>query len=107
MDRQSANSGYNMNRGWTQSDLQEWLQHVQRMDTYRLPKLPTTCTEDGNRQTAKSVYKLPKLPKTCTEVGQTNIQKWLQHVQRMETDRLPKLTATCTEDRHRQTAKSG
>jgi len=40
----------------------KWLQHVQRMDTNRLPKqalqykpkLDTTCTEDGHKQTTKT-----------------------------------------------------
>ena len=34
----------------------KWLQHVQRMDTNRLPKVATTCTEDGHKQTTKSGY---------------------------------------------------
>ena len=58
-----------MYRGWTQTDYQnkhyninqKWLQHVQRMDTNRLPKqalqykpkVATTCTEDGHKQTTK------------------------------------------------------
>ena len=61
---------YNMYRGWTQTDYQnkhyninqKWLQYVQRMDTNRLPKqalqykpkLATTCTEDGHKQTTKT-----------------------------------------------------
>jgi len=36
----------------------KWLQHVQRMDTNRLPKVATTCTEDGHKQTTKSGYNL-------------------------------------------------
>ena len=32
----------------------KWIQHVQTMDTYRLPKLATTCTEDGHKQTTKT-----------------------------------------------------
>ena len=32
----------------------KWLQHVQRMDTNRLPKVATTCTEDGHKQTTKT-----------------------------------------------------
>jgi len=59
-----------MYRGWTQTDYQnkhcninqKWLQHVQRMDTDRLPKralqykpkVATTCTENGHRQTTKT-----------------------------------------------------
>ena len=58
-----------MYRGWTQTDYQnkhyninqKWLQHVQRMDTNRLPKqalqykpkVATTCTDDGHKQTTK------------------------------------------------------
>jgi hypothetical protein len=42
-------------------------------------------------------------------------QKWLQHVQRVGTDRLPmqalrytpKVDPTCTEDGHKQTTKAG
>jgi len=52
------NKHYNINR--------KWLQHVQRMDTNRLPKqalrykpkLATTCTEDGHRQTTKTSTKI-------------------------------------------------
>jgi len=59
-----------MYRGWTQTDYQNthyninqrWLQHVQRMDTNRLskpalqyePKVATTGTEDGHKQTTKT-----------------------------------------------------
>ena len=32
----------------------KWLQHVQRMDTNRLPKVAITCTEDGHKQTTKT-----------------------------------------------------
>ena len=40
----------------------KWLQHVQRMDTNRIPKqalqykpkVATTCTEDGHKQTTKT-----------------------------------------------------
>ena len=48
------NKHHNINR--------KWLQHVQRMDTNRLPKeallykpkVATTCTDDGNKQTTKT-----------------------------------------------------
>jgi len=59
-----------MYREWTQTDKQnkhyninqKWLQHVQWMDTNRLPKqtleykpkLATICTEDGHKQTTKT-----------------------------------------------------
>ena len=82
-----------MYRGWTQTDYQnkhyninqKWLQHVQRMDTNRLPK-------------QELQYK----------------PKWLQHVQRMDRNRQPKqalqyepkLATTCTEDGHIQTTKT-
>ena len=97
-----------MYRGWTQTDYQKWLQHVQRMDTNRLPKVATTCTEDGYKQTTKSGYNMYR------GWTQTDYQKWLQHVQRMDTDRLPKqalqykpkVATTCTEDGHRQTTKT-
>jgi len=58
-----------MYRVWTQTDYQNkhyninqiWLQHVQRMDTNRLPKqalqykpkVATTCTDDEHKQTTK------------------------------------------------------
>jgi len=58
-----------MYRDWTQTDYQNkheninrnWLQHLQKMDTKRLPKqalkykkkLVTTFTEDGKKQTTK------------------------------------------------------
>ena len=58
-----------MYRGWTQTDYQnkhynineKWLQHVQRMDTHRLPKqalqykpkVAKTCTEDAIVQTVQ------------------------------------------------------
>ena len=32
----------------------KWLQHVQKMDTNRLPKVATTRTEDGHKQTTKT-----------------------------------------------------
>jgi len=31
----------------------KWLQHVQRMNINRLPKVATTCTENGHKQTTK------------------------------------------------------
>jgi hypothetical protein len=36
----------------------KWLQHVQRMDTNRLPKVATTCTEDGHKQSTKCGYNM-------------------------------------------------
>jgi len=44
----------------------KWLQHVQRMDTNRLPKqalkykpkVAKTCTEDGQKQTIKTSTKI-------------------------------------------------
>ena len=41
---------------------QKWLKHVQRMDTNRLPKqalqykpkVATTCTDNGHKQTTKT-----------------------------------------------------
>ena len=84
-----------MYRRWTQTDHQKWLQHVQRMDTDRLPNVATTCTEDGHRQTTKSGYNMYR------GWTQTDYQKWLQHVQRMDTDRLPNVATTCTEDGHK------
>ena len=47
-----------MYRGWTQTDYQKRLQHVQRMDTNNLPKAATTCTGDGHKQTNKSGYNM-------------------------------------------------
>jgi len=67
-------SGYNMYREWTQRDYQnkhyninqKWLQYVQRMDTNKLPKqalkfkpkVATTCTEDGHKNTTKTRTKM-------------------------------------------------
>jgi len=62
-----------------------WPQHVQTMDTDRLPKVAKTCTDDGHRQTAKSGYNMYR---GCT-------------------DRLPNMATTCTDDGHRQVAKRG
>jgi hypothetical protein len=47
-----------MYTGWTQTDYKKWLQHVQRMDTNRLPKVATACTEDGHKQTTKIGYNM-------------------------------------------------
>ena len=47
-----------MYRGWTQTDYQKWLKHLQRMDTNRLQKVATTCKEDGHKQTTKSGYNM-------------------------------------------------
>ena len=74
-----------MYRGWPQTDCQNWLKHVQRMDTDRLPNVATTCTEDGHRETAKSGY--------------NTYREW--------TEGLPKVATTCAEDGQRQTGKSG
>ena len=65
-----------MYRGWTQTDYQnkhyninqKWLQHVQRMDTNRLPKqalqykpkVATTCTGDGHRLPKQALQYEPK-----------------------------------------------
>ena len=48
--------------------------------------MATTCTEDGHKQTTKSGYNMYR------GLTQTDYQKWPQHVQRMDTDRLPKQT---------------
>ena len=82
-----------MYRGWTQTDNQnkhyninqKWPQHVQRMDTNRLPSKHYNIN-----------------------------QTLLQHVKRMDTNRLPKqapqykskVAAICTEDGHKQTTKT-
>ena len=65
--KQTTKSGYNLYRGWTQRDYEMWLQHVQKMDTNRLPKVAKTCTEDGHR--------LPKVATTCTEDGHKQTTK--------------------------------
>ena len=46
---------------------ESWVNHVERMDTNRLPKVATTCTEDGHR--------LPKVATTCTEDGHKHTTK--------------------------------
>ena len=114
--KQTTKSGYNVYKRWTQTDNQMWLQHVQRMDTHRLPKVATTCTKDGHKQTTKSGYNMYKgWTKQTTKCGyimykgwtQTDYQMWLQHVQRMDTNRLPNVATTCTKDGHKQTTISG
>ena len=52
-----------MYRGWAQTDYKLWLQHVQSMDTNRLLKVATTCTEVEHNN------RLPKVAKTFTEDG--------------------------------------
>ena len=47
--KQTIKSGYNMYRGWTQTDYQKWLQHVQRMDTNILPKQALQYKPKGRR----------------------------------------------------------
>jgi hypothetical protein len=47
-------------------------------------KVATTCTEDGHKQSTKSGYSMYR------GWPQTDYQKWLQQVQRMDTDSLPK-----------------
>jgi len=109
--KQTTKSGYNMYREWTQTDYQMWLQHVQKMDTIRLPIVATTCTEDGHKQSTKSGYIIYReLTQTTKFVynmyrgwTQTDYQMWLQHVQRMDTNRLPNVATTFTDDGHKQT----
>jgi len=80
-----------MYRGWTQTDYQnkhyninqKWLQHLQRMDTNRLPKqalqyipkVATTCTEDGHRLQKQALQYIPKVATTCTEDGHKQTTK--------------------------------
>ena len=76
-----------MYRVWTQTDYQNkhyninqiWLQHVQRMDTNRLPKqalqykpkVATTYTENGHNRLPKQALKYkPIVATTCTDEGQ-------------------------------------
>ena len=73
-----------MYRGWTQTDYQMWLQHVQRMDTNRLPNVATTCTEVGHKQTTNIGCNMYRV------WTQTDYQMWLQHVQSLDTNRLKK-----------------
>ena len=46
-----------MHIGWKQTDYQKRLKHAHRMDTDRLVKQATTCSENGNKS-------LPKEAKT-------------------------------------------
>ena len=81
-----------MYRGWTQTDYQnkhyninqQWLQHVQRMDTNRLPKqalkyeskVATTRTKmDTHRLPKPALQYKPKVAKTCTENGHKQTTK--------------------------------
>jgi len=103
-----------MYRGWTQTDYQKkhyninqkWLQHVQMMDTNRLPKQALQYKPKVNYNMYREWTQTDYQNKHC------NInQKWLQHVQRMDTNRLPKqalqhkpkVATTCTEDGHKET----
>jgi len=129
-----------MYRRWTQTDylnkhynlIEKSLQHVQRMDTNRLPnqvlpykpKVATTCAEDGHKQTTKTSTTIQTKCgyNMCRGWTQTDFrnkhynlnQNCLQHVQRMDTNRLPKqalkykpkVATTCTEDGHKQTTKT-
>ena len=81
-----------MYREWAQTDYQnkhyitnqKWLQHVHRMDKNRLPKqallykpkVATTCTQDGHKQTTKQAlqYK-PKVATTCIQDGHKQTTK--------------------------------
>jgi hypothetical protein len=90
-------SGYSTYRGWTQTDTKQyqkqWLQHVQSMDTDRYKTGPKTVatarTEFGHRliqnSTKNSGYSTYR-GWTQTDTKQYHKQ-WLQHVQRMDTDR--------------------
>jgi len=108
--------GYNMYRGWTQTDYQKWLQIVQRMDTNRLPNVAKTCTEDGHKQTTTSGYNMYRgCTKQTTKCGyniyrgwrKTEYQLWLEYVQSMDKNRQPNVATTYTEDGQKQTTNSG
>ena len=47
-------------------------------------EMSTTCTEDGHKQTTKSGYNMYR------RWTQTDYQKWLQNVQKMDTNIIPK-----------------
>jgi len=80
-----------MYRGWTQTDyqnkhyniIQKWLQHVQSMDTNRLPKqalqykpeVATMCTENGYRLPKQALQYKPKVATTRTEDGHKQTTK--------------------------------
>jgi hypothetical protein len=67
-----------------------------------------------DKQKNQSIRKKTGSQDIVTEIKQYQ-QKWLQHVQRMNTNRLPKqalryrpkVATTCTADGHKQTAKAG
>jgi hypothetical protein len=68
----------------------------------------------SDKEKNQSIRKKTGAQNRVTEIKQYQ-QKWLQHVQRMGTDRLPKqalryrpkVATTCTADGHRQTTKAG
>ena len=81
---------------------EKWLQHVQRMDTNRLPKQQQSL-EAAQMKFLRHLLGITKLDKEKNQcirqkTGAQNIvketkryqEKWLQHVQRMDTNRLPK-----------------
>ena len=97
-----------MYRRWTQTDYQNRSTKHSKGNKTVPGKVATIYTEDGHKETTKT--------------GAQNIEKeikqyqemWLQHVQRMDTKRLPKqalqykpkVATTCTEDGHKQNTET-
>ena len=71
----------------------KWLQHVQRMDTNRLTKVATTCTEDGHKQTTKQT--LQYKPKGRRNIGRPK-KRWRDqlHLEDQGTGNTPNPSGT-------------
>ena len=73
-----------MYRGWTQTEYQNRSTEHSKGNKTVPGKVATTCTEDGHKQNTKTGAQ-----NIVKEIKQYQ-KKWLQHVQRMDTNRIPK-----------------
>ena len=76
-----------MYRGCIQRDYQKWLQHVQRMNTDRLPKQALQYKQKGR-----------------SKIGRPR-KRWKDQLH-LEKTVAEKVATTCTEDGHKQTTKT-
>jgi 2-keto-3-deoxy-L-rhamnonate aldolase RhmA len=82
----------------------KWLQHVQRMETNRIPKQAQQYRPKGRRNIGRprkrwrdrlhlgdqGTGNMPNTSRNLVKEIKQYQQKWLQHVQRMDTNRIPK-----------------
>jgi len=73
-----------MYRRWTQTEYQNRSTERSKGSETVPGKVAATCTEDGHKQNTKTGAQ-----NTVKEIKQYQ-EKWLQHVQRMDTNRIPK-----------------